>query len=63
MTLEMFLVLTGCGDGFGEFGAKNIDANVRKIRNVNARTKNWIHLASRLKKCKFGASLVNPLAH
>lgn len=61
--VKMFLVLTGCGDGFGEFGAKHIDANVCKIRNVNTRTKNRIHLASRLKKTKFGASLVNPLAH
>lgn len=59
----MSIVLTGCGYGFGKFGAKNIDAKVRKVRNVNTGTKNRIHLAGRLEKSKFGASLVNPLAH
>lgn len=63
ITWFLSIVLTGCGYGFGKFGAKNIDAKVRKVRNVNTGTKNRIHLAGRLEKSKFGASLVNPLAH
>lgn len=59
----MSIVLTGCGYGFGEFGAKNIDANVRKIWNVDAQTKNRIRLIGSLEKSKFGTSLVNPLTH